>query len=526
MGGFAGTREAFLLALKRDRLIIPICLVGLIGWMAMYVVSYNGLYGTQAELDALYQSVAGNPTVIAMSGPTGGLRSLGGAIAWDSMPALSIICAVYAMFSVIRHSRAEEEDGRTDLLLASGSGRLAPLAAALLITGMVLVLAAVGFATTLVIGGLDPGPSLLLALAITCFALVIAATTAVFAQVTGKARAARGLVGVVIGVSWLLRAIGDTSGGTLTWLSPLGWAQETRPFWEDQWWPLLISVGVACLVVTVAFRLLIARDIGSGLIQPRPGPVRAASSLLHPLGFSLRVQRATILGWTAMLFVYGFAVGAVGDNIEGILESSSAFGDAFASASANLLDSYFAAILTVIAILGAGFTISSVLRPGSEESRDRVALLLAAPLGKVRWAAGHVLIAYVASALMIAIAGLALGIGLGVANGDFSRLGTLLAAGFAQAPAMWLTGSLALLAFGLSPRLTPAAWGLLAAFVLIWTLASFGNLPDWVVDLSPFSHTPLVPAVSLDPVPLTVMTALSLIITCAGLALWRRRDLA
>mgnify|MGYP001426019934 CR=1 FL=1 len=281
MSGFTGTRQALLFALKRDRLIIPLCLTGLVGWMAIYVISYTGLYGTQAELDALYRSVAGNPAVEAFSGPTGGLRSLGGAIAWDSTPALSIICALYAMFSVIRHSRAEEEDSRTDLLLASGSGRLAPLAAALIVTALVLVVAGAGFATALVIGGLEPVPSILLASAIVGFGLVFAGTTAVIAQVTTKARAARGLVGVVIGVSWVLRAIGDTSGGTLTWFSPLGWVQSTRPFWEDRWWPLALFVAAPAITVSVAFWLLARRDIGSGLIPPRPA-VTSSAALPRP----------------------------------------------------------------------------------------------------------------------------------------------------------------------------------------------------------------------------------------------------
>lgn len=526
MSGFTGTRQALRFALKRDRVIIPLCLTGLIGWMAMYVVSYTGLYGTQAELDALYNSVAGNPAIEALSGPTGGLRSLGGAIAWDSTPALSIICAVYAMFSVIRHSRAEEEDARTDLLLASGSGRLAPLAAALIVTSMVLTLAGTGFAAVLIIGGLAVAPSFLLALGITGFALVMAGTTAVFAQITTKARAARGLVGVVIGVSWLMRAIGDTSGGTLTWFSPLGWVQETRAFWDDRWWPLLLFIIATAITVWASFWLLGRRDIGSGLIQPRPGPAHAAPSILHPLGFSFRLQRATIFGWTAMLCIYGLAIGTIGNNIEDILESSPAFSEAFASLSANLLDSYFASILTVIALLGAGFTISAVLRPAAEENRDRVAMLLAEPLGRVRWAVGHVLIAWIASALMIAAAGLAIGIGLGVVSGDFSQAPALFASGFVRAPAMWLTGSLAVLLFGISSRLTPIAWGVLAIFVLIWTLASFGNLPDWVVDLSPFSHIPAAPAVYASPEPLAVMTGLAVLLTAAGLFLWRRRDLA
>jgi len=524
-GGFTGTRQAILFALKRDRLILPVCVTGLIGWMVIYVVSYKGLYGTQAELDALYNSVAGNPAVEAMSGPTGGLRSLGGAIAWDSMPAMSIMCGVYAMFSVIRHSRAEEEDARTELLLASGSGRLAPLAAALVVTSLAMGLLAAGSSAVLVAGGFDLGPSVLLSLSFAVFGLVIAGTTAVFAQITGRARAARGLVGVVIGSAWLLRAIGDTSGGTLTWFSPLGWAEQTKPFWENTWWPLLLSVAAAASTAWLSMWLLSRRDIGGGLIQPRPGPSQAAPSLLHPLGFSFRLQRSSVIGWTAMVFLYGFAVGVIGENIEEILASSAAYSKAFASAGGDLLDSYFASILTVIAILGTGFTISSVLRPSSEESRDRADLLLTAPLGKVRWVVGHVLIAFVASAVMVALAGFALGAGLGVANGDFSHIGPLVASGFARAPAMWLTGSLALVLFGLSSRLAHTAWGLLAAIVLVWTLASFGDLPDRVVDLSPFSHVPAVPAVPLDTTPLLVMTVLAAAFSLVGLALWRRRDL-
>ncbi|HMU28315.1 MAG TPA: ABC transporter permease, partial [Solirubrobacterales bacterium] len=321
------------------------------------------------------------------------------------------------------------------------------------------------------------------------------------------------------------RAIGDTGGGTLTWFSPLGWAEQTRPFWEDRWWPLLLPLAAFAVTLALSGWLLVRRDIGGGLIQPRPGPARAHKSLLHPLGFAFRIQRGSIIGWAVMLFAYGFAVGVIGDNIEQLLKTSSAFTEAFASASGNLLDSYFASILTVIALLASGFTVSAVLRPHSEESRGRVGLLLAAPLGKVRWVVNHLLIAFAATAVIIALVGLGLGIGFAVATGDSSQIGRLTGAAVAQTPAMWLTGSLVVLLYGLSSRLSPIAWGLLATFVLIWTLASFGDIPDWIVDLSPFSHTPAVPAVPLDLTPLLVMTALSAALTASGLALWRRRDL-
>lgn len=525
MRGFTGTGQALRFALRRDRLLLPLSVLALIGWFVIYVVSYKGLYGTPQELRGLYESVAGNPALVAMVGPTGGLRTVGGATVWEGLPIVSILSGVLAMFLVTRHSRAEEEDGRTELLLASGSGRYAPLAAAVIITALALTAAATGYFAALAIAGYDVAPSALTALAILGFGLVMTGTTAVFAQVTGKARATRGLVGAVIGIAWLLRAVGDTGGGTLTWFSPLGWAQLTKPFWEDQWAPLLLLAGATVITLGLAFRLLERRDIGSGLIQPRPGPATASSSLLHPLGFAFRLQRGPVIAWSLTLLIYGFGTGAVGDNVEGILASSDQFTEAFASAGSNLLDSYFASVLTVIALLGAGFTVSSILRPHGEESRDRAALLLAAPLGRVRWAYGHILIAFAASAVMITLTGLGLGLGLGLATGDFGEVAKLAAAGVVQTPAMWLTGGIAFLIFGISSRLTPITWGLFAAFILIWTLGSFGDIPAWIVDLSPFSHTPQVPAVHNDPVPLAVMTALAFAATGAGLLFWRRRDL-
>lgn len=525
MSGFTGTGQALRFALKRDRLLLPLCVLGLIGWVGLYVASYSGLYGTQADLNSLYESVAGNPALVAMVGPTDGLRTLGGATAWETLPVVSVISAIFAMFVVIRHTRAEEEDGRSELLLAAGSGRLATLTAAMIITASALLVASIGWFAVFLATGYEAGSSLLLVASILGVGLVFTGTTAIFAQVTSKSRGARGLVGMVIGVGWFLRALGDTGPDALTWMSPLGWAENTRAFWDDRWWPLLLPLAATALTVTLALWLLSRRDIGSGLIQPRPGPDHAHPSLLRPIGFSLRIQRGAIVGWTYLLFVYGFAIGAVGDNIKGILQSSSSLTAAFAGASDNIIDSYFASIFTVMALMAAGFAISGALRPHSEEARDRAALLLAGPLGKVRWALGHVLIAYLASALMMALLGLGLGLGLGVVTGDFSELGTLIGSGFAQTPAIWLTASIAVLLFGISSRASVAGWGLLVAFIVIWSVASFGDLPDWIVDLSPYSHVSAVPAVPLDVTPLIVMTGIAAVLTATGLALWRRRDL-
>ncbi|MDQ2623099.1 MAG: ABC transporter permease, partial [Actinomycetota bacterium] len=396
MSELRDTGRLFRFALRRDRWLIPICVAGTIAWAAMYVLSYKGLYGSEAELQKLAASMEGNAAVIAMLGPTRAIDTLPGVIVWELVPVMSIIGAVLSLFLVTRHTRLEEEDGRTDLVLASGAGRAAPLASALGVTAGTLLLAAVGQAGVLVAAGFDPGQSILTAAAILGTGLVFAGTTAVCAQVTGKARLTRGLAGGILGLAWALRALGDLGNGHLTWASPLGWAELTHPFSGGRWSVLLLPLAATGVTIALSVLLLDRRDLGAGFLQPRRGPRRAARSLLHPAGLSFRIQRGAILGWTAGLGIYGLIIGGMGDSVQGVLDSSPAVKQALAGGGGTvgdaLLDSYFATLLVILAIFGAGFTIGSVLRPHSEESRGRAELLLASPLGRVRWAAGHIAI--------------------------------------------------------------------------------------------------------------------------------------
>ena len=67
--------------------------------------------------------------------------------------------------------------------------------------------------------------------------------TAVAAQITENTRVVYAIGGLVLGAAFVLRAVGDIGDGTISWLSPIGWAQKTRPFAGDVWWPFLIVIG-------------------------------------------------------------------------------------------------------------------------------------------------------------------------------------------------------------------------------------------------------------------------------------------
>jgi ABC-2 type transport system permease protein len=66
----------------------------------------------------------------------------------------------------------------------------------------------------------------------------------------------------------------------------------------------------------------------------------------------------------------------------------------------------------------------------------------------------------------------------------------------------------------------------LGACVLVSILGPLLGLPDWVLDLSPFQHVPQLPAADFAAGPLLALCAVAAGLTAAGLAAFRRRDLA
>lgn len=131
-----GTGALVRLALRRDRLWLLPWLIGIIVFGAISVSSIAELYPTP-ELRAAYGAAASiNPALIAMSGRGYDLSSLGGLTAWRIGLFAAVVAALMNVFLVIRHTRADEETGRTELLGSAIVGRRAALSAALIVAGL------------------------------------------------------------------------------------------------------------------------------------------------------------------------------------------------------------------------------------------------------------------------------------------------------------------------------------------------------------------------------------------------------
>ena len=68
---------------------------------------------------------------------------------------------------------------------------------------------------------------------------------ALTAQLTDSSRAANAMALGFLGATYLVRAIGDAGPSWLSWLSPVGWGQQVKPYAGDRWWVAVLGASAA-----------------------------------------------------------------------------------------------------------------------------------------------------------------------------------------------------------------------------------------------------------------------------------------
>ena len=523
---FSGTPGMLRLYLRRDRISLPLWVLLLsVPLATVYVGSIEKVYPTQAARAGFAASIMASPAQRALYGQVYN-DSLGAVGIWKA-GMFHLLIAVAVILTVIRHTRADEETGRTELVDSTAVGRYASLTAALILSfGASIATGAIG-AAGLLTTNVPSGGSLAFGAALAGSGLVFTAVAAVTAQLSPSARFARGAAFAVLGAAYTLRAVGDAGSGTLSWLSPLGWSLQVRPYAGDRWWVLLLHLATAAILTAVAYRLLAGRDVGAGLVAERAGPGAAAPALGNVFGLAWRLDRGALLLWTVGLCLYGLLMGSVVHGIGDELGDSTVARDIVArmGGTSALEEAFIAVAFAMMGMVAAAFAISLSLRLHQEEYGQRAETTLAGAVSRTRWLASHLVAALAGSAVAILAAGVAGGLVYGVAAGDVGgKLATVVASAAVQLPAVWLLAAVTLALFGLAPRFTPVAWGVLVGFIALYLIGSLAGFPQWVLDLEPFAHTPRVGS-DFTAIPLLWLLAIDAALIVLGGMAFRRRDL-
>jgi ABC-2 type transport system permease protein len=523
---FTGTLGMLRLYLRRDRISLPLWVLLLsLPLATVYVGSIEKVYPTQAARAEFAATIMASPAQRALYGQIYN-DSLGAVGIWKA-GMFHVLIAVAVILTIIRHTRADEETGRTELMDSTAVGRYASLSAALMLSfGASIATGAIG-AAGLLRTDIPPGGSLAFGAALAGSGLVFTAVAGVAAQLSPSARVARSVAFAVLAAAFTLRAIGDAGSGNLSWLSPLGWSLQVRPYAGDHWWVLLLHLTTAAVLTMVAYRLLAGRDVGAGLVAERAGPGTASPALGNVFGLAWRLDRGALLLWSVGLCLYGVVMGSVVHGIGDELGDSTVMRDIIArmGGTSALEEAFIAVAFAMMGMVAAAFAVSLTLRLQQEESAQRAETTLAGAVSRTRWLASHLITALAGSAFAMLACGVAGGLVYGMAAGDVGgKLATVIGTAAVQLPAVWLLSAVTVALFGIAPRFTPLAWGVLVGFIALYLIGSLAGFPQWLLDLEPFAHIPRIGS-GFTAVPLLWLLAIDAALIGIGATAFRRRDL-
>lgn len=529
----AGVGMLVRLALRRSRWFWAIWIFAL--WITIVATrtTYNTLVEPGGDLGATMAALAGNPTMRAMLGPPFDLLTVGGFIMFRVGTFVACAAAMMAALGVIRATRAEEEDGRIELLRSGAIGRHAPLLAGVLVAlggcGLLGLLIAVSqsAAAPPVAGAVVTGVGIALVGA------VWVGVGAVAAQLSESARAARGIALGILGGAYLVRALTDGSadGSTmrsLNWLSPLDWAALARPYSGERWWVLLLPAALAVALIALAFRLESRRDLGAGMRAASPGPADAAASLSSADGLAWRLDRAGIIGWLIGIVIFAYAVGTLSGSFDQLISDSPQMADMFrrmGRGAADLKAAFYVAMLAIMVVVIAMHGLQLIARVNREEDLGHTELMLATATSRRRLLGGHLTLALLAPTVLLLATGALLATPEAISSGNARVIWDIMLAAGALLPGVWLVVGVGTALVGLAPRLFPVAWALLGWTLFIAWVGQLLNLPDAVTSLTPFAALPGLPVQPMNWTPWLIETVMAIVLIVIGFVGYRRRDI-
>ncbi|MCF3938720.1 hypothetical protein VX037_15125 [Gordonia sp. Z-3] len=499
---------------------------GLIAGYAATIVAIDGLYGTP-ELLATYGAAVGDDAAIAaINGTPYGADTLGGVAANEFAFIAAIAFPLMATHLVVRFTRAPEESGLLELMRSRSVASWAPHVAAVIGSIVAFGLVAAGMFVTLLAEGVPAERGLLYVLSLFGLGAVWTGLALCAAQWLRRARRVYTVSLILLGLAYAARAIGDVGDNAWKWLSPLAWQQETRPFADDmRWWPLLLAAAVAAVLIAFGVRSSATRDLGSGLVAARPGPVRATE---HKRSIPLRAigeHRGAIIGWTigglAVAVIFGSLAQQVADAVAGNPQIAQAFG---ADDDSHGIDTYLSLTMLILALMAAGYVITAIGRLRGDERTGLLEVVLAQAVSRVQWIGTQLAVILVGLVLVLLVPSVGLGAAVAVQVDDAGEIGNNLLAGLAYLPAVAVFAAVSVALFGWLPRAQPAVWGLLGYATFIGFLGGSLDWPEWLLRISPLYAVGAVPAADASGTAVVVLTVLTVALLAAGVIGFRRRD--
>jgi len=465
-----------------------------------------------------------------------------GYVQFRGFNALMILFAVWALASSTGFARGDEERGIVESQLATGTTRLALVAARVGAFAIGILVASSAAGAGLVIGVVSGGESvtprglieacvLLAALGLSCYAICL-----LVAQLA-TVRAATALAGGVLLALFLVNSLSSvmTSLATWRWISPFRYYELSQPLPPGGYFDLrafLVLIAIDVIASTTAALAFARRDLGSPLV-PVPslphrvdyGPSRAPFWRL-PVVRGVYERRVGLLGWSIAMGALAWVFVALTKTIVQVLMSIPAL---LPYLSIFVHQQLYPAVLgytwfNIAQLMFAAFAITYVARWASEDTDGRLDMFLSTPQSRAAIVVERIAVLVAGSLAVVAVSGLVLFNASHAAGIDLNGRHVVEACLILVPFALIFAGAGSLLA-AWNPRATV---GLLGAFAfasyLDNELAPIFKLPAWVQTLSAFKlvGTPLLNGV--DGKNLALMLLLALAGLASSILVMQKRD--
>lgn len=514
--------------------VLGLLLIG----VAYAIVSQFATPASRREMGDVIRAVP--PILQGLAGKVVNVETLGGYLSYKYGTFFPIIAGLWSILALSGTLAAEARRGSLEFVAAGPITRRRIALEKL--SGHVLVLAIASlamFVSLLVVGtfGKLPGDEIPVSAAagyaiwLGLLALVAGSVAFALAPFLGRGSAV-GIAGTIMFAGFILNgyqaAIPQLAPlANLTWF---GWTTNHIPLAGLYDWPSLALTGaVAVVLLVVGVEAFVRRDIGVTTSIPTPSLPRALVGLRGPAGRTFGHVLPSALAWGLGLGFFGLAIAGSGRSFVEQLANAPDFhrllASIFPGADIASVGGFLQLLFVDFGMILAGLAAATLVAGwASDETSGRLEMLLAAPLGRRRWAVsgGIGILGGIVVIMVVTVAGI--GIGASLTGGDIvtPMVGTLALGLYAAA--------MAGVGVAVGGVVGTGAAGPAVALLTVITwfdgiIAPALGLPDIVRDLALTTHYGQPMLGVWDPVGIVASVVLAVGGVAVGAWGFQRRDL-
>lgn len=526
---FKKTRQLFHFSLKKERIKLVIWIFAIVISVAVVLISLLEVNSSVAEREAMAVAMQ-NPAMEALFGRVIGIDNYTIGAMYSHQTTLLMFCliAILSILLVARNTRAEEEDGILEIFRSLPVGKLAHMTSAIWLLVLVNISIVIGtFLTILPFNdeSLTLEGALLTGAIYGTIGLFFGVVTIVTAQLSNSSRGTMMGSFAILGVSYVLRIIGDAESEVLSWISPLGLLYGTEPFVKNNWWPVFIVLGISILFIFIAFILQSRRDLGAGILPDKAGRNEATRTLKTQVGFNWRLIRTTFLIWLIALTTLAISYGSVIGDLDIVVEGNELMEQMITlDAGGSIVQQFTAMLMGLLAILVTIPSVQFFLKLKGEEKKNRSEMMVTGTRSRI----SIILTFYKMSCILGSVLHIGqVGAFIGAATVTDVELNTreIWQSGLAYLPAIWIMIGIATLLYGWLPKLTGITWIYLFFALVVLYFAGLLEIPESMMTLSPFYHIPEIPMNDWSWLNFISLFALGKLLAVLGFIGYKVRDI-